>query len=57
VNLPEGLQGSSVTKGGQMICFGFNLGSRQQNNCSKGLHVCCKCFQRGHSFQACPTKN
>ena len=57
IGLPEGLQGSSVTKGGQRICFGFNLGTCNANNCSKGQHVCCKCFQKGHSFQNCPGKN
>jgi hypothetical protein len=57
IRLPEGLQGSSITKNGRRICFGFNLGTCSSKDCQKGVHVCCKCFQNSHSFQSCPSKN
>jgi hypothetical protein len=55
-SLPKGLSGSTTTRAGKRICFGYNLGQCNDKDCKKGLHVCCKCFANDHSFQSCPQK-
>jgi len=55
VKMPAELRGMHYkTKDGQPICFGYNLGSRSTENCSKGKHVCMKPFCYGnHPQSAC----
>jgi hypothetical protein len=47
-SMPEGLRGlCNKDPQGRRICFGFNLGTcPDTDNCSKGMHKCCKpmCF-------------
>ena len=55
--MPKGLEGGSKqTREGKRICFGYNLGTCRTNNCEKGLHICCGCFAKEHSYQNCPSK-
>ena len=51
VPMPAALRGqNAVTADGSRICFGWNLGScNNQGTCPKGKHVCCRCFA-GHPF-------
>ena len=56
--LPNGLEGNSRTPEGSHICFGFNFNRCPESGkggCSKGKHVCTKCFGT-HPFVQCPTK-
>jgi hypothetical protein len=48
-SLPAGLSGSTRSPDGSAICFGYNLGTCDDPSCSRGRHICCKCFG-GHSF-------
>jgi hypothetical protein len=54
VRLPKGLEGTSSTPAGEAICFGFNLQTCSETgaSCSRGLHVCTKCY-KGHAFRIC----
>ena len=55
--MPAGLAGG-VPKDdeGRNICYGFNLDTCNDQNCTKGRHCCCKrgCFGEDHSFLRCP---
>jgi len=60
--MPTGLEGGhSRTSAGSNICFGFNLAgcpdATMGGKCSKGLHICCRCEAKDHSFQNCPKKS
>jgi hypothetical protein len=52
--MPGGLEGSSVTKDGKRICYGFNLGtcSEKGAGCPRGRRVCTKC-QEAHPSITC----
>jgi hypothetical protein len=52
--MPGGLEGSSVTKDGKRICYGYNLGtcSEKGAGCPRGRHVCTKC-QEAHPSITC----
>ena len=46
VPMPAALRGHShVNPAGARICFGFNLGTCQTPNCTRGVHCCVKCFR------------
>jgi len=52
--------GSSRTKRGERVCFNWNLngcdGAEAGKSCQKGIHLCCGCFSRDHTFKDCPRK-
>ena len=56
-NMPPGLEGqNSRNPLGEPICYGFNLKTCRTavgSVCSRGLHVCSKCFG-SHSQDMCP---
>ena len=57
---PEKFAGMNTKHNGKNICYGFNENRCpfNENTCRRGLHLCMRCHQPGHSMDSpsCPKR-
>ena len=57
VKMPKALWGLQPMKHSERLCYGYQMGDCTNQvtdgKCSRGLHVCMKCWQTGHGATKC----